>query len=140
MNQLELILKTFQEYEFKEGLDDLFYLSGNLLKEIYPTIMLEYNQDTAFFMALKTLLESGDISLFYNLNFEDLSRDGELLTGSAEEQIKQLKQVWIGSDAINKMDEENNYIGWYFLIQCPYALAHKIYDKDGNFERWFCTG
>ncbi|MFW6496629.1 hypothetical protein ACOCIL_02395 [Acinetobacter baumannii] len=52
MNQLELILKTFHEYEFKEGLDDLFYLSGNFLKEIYPTIMLEYDQDTAFFMAL----------------------------------------------------------------------------------------
>lgn len=43
MNQLELILKTFHEYEFKEGLDDLFYLSGNFLKEIYPTIMLKTN-------------------------------------------------------------------------------------------------
>lgn len=140
MNQLELILKTFHEYEFKEGLDDLFYLCGDFLKEIYPVIKLEYDQDTALFKVLKILLESGDISLFYNLNYEDPSRDGELLIGTAEEQIKQLQQVWIGSFAINKMDEENDYIGWYFLMHCPYALAHKIYNENGNFERWFCTG
>lgn len=140
MKQIELILKTFNEYEFKEGLDDLFYLSGEFLKEIYPTTILEYEQDIAFFMALKSLLDSGNISLFYNLNYEDSSKDGKLLIGTTEEQIKQLQQVWIGSDAINKMDEENDYIGWYFLTHCPYALAHKIYDKNGNFERWFCTG
>lgn len=140
MNQVELILKTFQEYEFKEGLDDLFYLCGNFLKEIYPEIMLEYDQDTAFFNTLKILLDSGDSSLFYNLNYEDPSKDGELLSGNAQEQIKQLQLVWIGSLDINKMDEENDYIGWYFLIYCPYGLAHKIYDEDGNFERWFCTG
>jgi len=140
MNQLELILKTFHEYEFKEGLDDLFYLCGDFLKEIYPVIKLEYDQDTALFKVLKILLESGDISLFYNLNYEDPSRDGELLIGTAEEQIKQLQQVWIGSFAINKMDEENDYIGWYFLMHYPYALAHKIYNENGNFERWFCTG
>lgn len=139
MSQLELILKTFHEYEFKEGLDDLFYLCGNFLKEIDPEVKIEDDQDTAFFKVLKILLESGDISLFYNLNYEDSFRDGELLLGSAQEQIEQLQQVWIGSFAIHQMDQKNNYLGWFFLIHCPYALAHKLYDEDGKFTRWLCT-
>lgn len=106
MNQLELILKTFHEYEFKEGLDDLFYLYGNFLKEIDPEVKLEYKQDIAFFKALKILLESGDISLFYNLNYKESSRDGELLLGSPQEQIEQLQQVWLGSFAIHQMDQK----------------------------------
>ena len=56
MSQLELILKTFHEYEFKEGLDDLFYLCGNFLKEIDPEVKIEDDQDTAFFKVLKILL------------------------------------------------------------------------------------
>lgn len=139
MKQLELILKTFHEYEFKEGLDVLFYLCGNFLKEIDPKVKLEYGQDVSFFKVLKILLESGDISLFYNLNSADPSRDGELLLGSPKEQIEQLQQVWIGSFAIHQMDQKNNYLGWYFLIHCPYALAHKLYDEDGKFVRWLYT-
>jgi len=114
-------------------------LCGNFLKEIDPEVKIEDDQDTAFFKVLKILLESGDISLFYNLNYEDSFRDGELLLGSAQEQIEQLQQVWIGSFAIHQMDQKNNYLGWFFLIHCPYALAHKLYDEDGKFTRWLCT-
>lgn len=37
---------------------------------------------------------------------------------------------------MDKMDEENGYLGWYFLMFFPYSLAHKIYDEHENFLKW----
>ncbi|WP_212749615.1 hypothetical protein [Acinetobacter sp. ANC 3929] len=55
------------------------------------------------------------------------------LTYSPEEQLVLLKEEWVSKA---EMDKENSYLGWYFLIFCPYSLAHKIYDENGNFLKW----
>lgn len=58
------------------------------------------------------------------------------LTGSPKVQLTLLKKVWVGKAEMDKIDEENDYLGWIFLIFCPYSLAHKIYDDNGDFLKW----
>lgn len=137
MNQIYAILKIFQEWHEHMGLEYLWYSSNDELIEFYPDIELEYDPDTAFFKALEVLLKSGDKCLFYNLNNGDPSRDGEHLTVTPEEQVALLKEVWVGKAEMDKMDEANGYLGWYFLIHCPYSLAHKVYDENNNFIKWW---
>ncbi|MEB3768403.1 hypothetical protein [Acinetobacter sp. MD2] len=138
MNQIDAALKHFKEWHPNMGLKYLWFTcDGEMDEENYPDIKFEYDPDTAFFKALKILLDSEDKCLFYNLNSEDPSRDGEHLTCSPEEQFALLKKVWVGKEEMDKMDEENGYLGWYFLILCPYSLAHKIYDENGNFIKWW---
>lgn len=136
MNQTSAILKIFQEWHQNMGLSYLWDATDYELTKFYPELELEYDPDTAFFKALEILLKSGDKCLFYNLNSEDPSRDGEHLTCSPEEQLTLLKKVWVGKEEMDRMDEENGYSGWYFLIFCPYSLAHKIYDENGKFIKW----
>lgn len=138
MNQIDAVLKHFKEWHPKMGLQYLWYsCDGEMDSEDYPEVNFVYSPESAFFKALEILLESGDQCLFYNLNSEDPSKDGELLTVSPLEQLEMLRKVWIGKEAMDKMDEENEYLGWYFLVHIPYSIAHKIYDEHGNFLEWW---
>ena len=137
MNQIEAILNHFEEYSRYMGLNYLWDISDTILKREYPDIEIQYDPDTAFFKSLEVMLNSGNQCLFHNLNGEDPSRDGELLTCSPTEQIKLLKKVWIGKEAMDKMDEENGYLGWWFLNYVPYSLAHKVFDESGQFVKWW---
>ncbi|MCU4337341.1 hypothetical protein [Acinetobacter dispersus] len=137
MNQIDAIIYNLKKYNLTMGLDDLWFAcNSDAVMEDYPDISIEYDPGTAFFKALFVLLESGDWCLFYTLNSHEPSLDGEHLRGSPQEQITLLKQAWVGKAEMDKMDEENGYLGWYFLIHCPYSLAHKIYDKNGCFFKW----
>jgi hypothetical protein len=138
MNQIDTILKYFEKNYYYM---DLVYLwdccDSEVDKEDYPDVTFEYDPDTAFFMVLERLLKSGDHCLIYNLNSEDPSRDGERLTCSPDEQLALLKEVWIGKEKMDQLDEENGYLGWYFLNIIPYSVIHKKYNENGNFLKWF---
>lgn len=137
MNQIDAIIYNLKKYNLTMGLADLWFAcNSDAVKEDHPNISIEYDPEAAFFKALLVLLESGDWCLFYTLNSQEPSLDGEHLTGSPQEQITLLKQAWVGKAEMDKMDEENGYLGWYFLIHCPYSLAHKIYDESGYFLKW----
>ena len=138
MNQIDAILKHFKQWH---SFMDLIYLwdtcSYEVDSEDYPDVIFEYDPETAFFIALERLLKSGNECLTYNLNSEDPSRDGERLTCSPDEQLALLKEVWISKEEMDKLDKEKGYLGWYFLVICPYSLTHKKYDENGNFLEWF---
>jgi len=51
--------------------------------------------------------------------------------------LERLKEIWIGKEKMDKLDEEHGYLGWYFLSICPYSLTQKMFDEDGNFLRWY---
>ena len=137
MNQIEAILTVFDEWHENMGLQYLWYSCDDEFQRTYPNISIEYDPDTAFFKALEEMLNSGDQCLFYNLNSEDPSRDGEQLTTTPQKQLQMLKEVWIGKEAMDRMDKEEGYLGWYFLMYCPYSLAHKIYNEKGQFIKWW---
>ncbi len=137
MNQIDIILKHFKEWHKNMGLRFLWFASDGEAEELYPNIKPEYDSDTAFFKALEVMLNSGDQCLYYNLNSEEPSKNGEHLTATPQEQLNMLKQVWIGKIKMDEMDEENGYLGWYFLMYCPYSLAHKTYDEQGQFIKWW---
>lgn len=137
MNQIHATLKVFQEWHENMGLRDLWFSCDAEVQAFYPDLEMEYESDTAFFKALEVLLESGDQCLFYNLNHEDQSKDGQHLSGTPSEQLSLLKKVWVGKVEMDKMDDENGFLGWYFLLFCPYSLAHKIYDENDVFLRWW---
>lgn len=137
MNQINTILKIFQESHGNSGLRDLWFCCDGEVQAIYPDLKIDFDPDAAFFIVLEILLKSGNQCLFYNLNYKDSSRDGEHLDASPEEQIELLKKVWVGKELMDKMDDENGYLGWFFLIHCPYSLAHKIYDENGVLLKWW---
>ncbi|MCH7312795.1 hypothetical protein [Acinetobacter sp. ANC 3882] len=138
MNQIEVIIHLFQKNSLIKGVGCLWWYACNnaLIQDKHPNTKIEYDSNSAFFKALEILLNCGDYCLFYTLNSEDPLRDGEHLSELPQEQLELLQRVWIDKEAMDKMDEENGYLGWYFLIYCPYSLAHKIYDENGNFIRW----
>lgn len=137
MNQIDAILKHFKEWHPYTGIDYLWCsCDGEMDNEDYPDVKFEYNPDTAFFMALERLLKSGDACLFYSGCTEHPKR-GERLTESPDEQLVLLKEIWIGKEKMDKLDEEHGYLGWYFLAICPYSLTQRMYDEDGSFLRWY---
>lgn len=62
---------------------------------------------------------------------------GKRLTESPDEQLALLKEIWIGKEKMDKLDEEHVYLGSYFLSICPYSLTQKMYDEDGSVLRWY---
>ena len=139
MNQIDAILKQFKTWYSFMDLRHLWYCCDGEIEdnEDYPDVIFEYDPETAFFMALERLLKSGNECLTYNLNSEDSLRDGERLTCSPDEQLALLKEVWIGKEKMDQLDEENGYLGWYFLNIIPYSVIHKKYNENGNFLKWF---
>jgi hypothetical protein len=145
MNQIEAILKVFIEEHSFMGLSYLWLECDNNGFLEAPTILefrskqqiqIEYDPDTAFFKVLQILLEGGQCCLYHNLNGEDPSRDGEHLNSSPIEQVAMYKKAWIGKQAMDEMDEENNYMGWWFLVHAPYSLAWRRPNEQGELKWW----
>ncbi|USA46435.1 hypothetical protein NDN11_17405 [Acinetobacter sp. C26M] len=137
MNQIDAILKHFKEWHPFMGIEYLWHsCDGEMDSEDYPDVKFEYDPDTAFFMALERLLKSGEACLFY-VSCTEHPKKSELLTESPDSQITLLKNAWIGKEEMDKLDKEHDYLGWYFLVHCPYSLIQKQYDEHGNFLRWY---
>jgi hypothetical protein len=145
MSQIDLILKYFIEDSEFSGLRSLWFECDNqdfreastiLESRSNQQIIIEYDPDTAFFKVLLILLEGGQCCLYHNLNGEDPSRDGEHLNSSPIEQVAMYKKAWVGKQAMDAMDEENNYMGWWFLNYARYSLAWRRPNEQGELKWW----
>lgn len=140
MNQINAILKHFKEWHPNMGLQYLWdTCDGEMDSENYPEVIFEYDPDTAFFNALEILLKKGDCCLAYGDVTEDRALIGTVVKELPEKQLEMLKSVWVGKEEMDRMDRENDYLGWYFLVHCPYLLACRKYDSQGNFIEWCPT-
>lgn len=88
-----------------------------------------YNSEQYFFEALKYLLDNQLCKL--RSNSESLPNT-QMETLTPEEQLNLVKEIWVGKKEMDKLDQENQYVGWWFLTSCPYYLAHKRIDEKGN--------
>ncbi|MDO4894458.1 hypothetical protein [Moraxella sp.] len=86
-----------------------------------------------FFLALEFLFAQNYCRLITNDGNKEI--DDEIAKMDAKQACQLLKDIWIGEEAMNKLDEENQYVGWWFRILCPYNIVHRYVDEDGE-ERW----
>lgn len=89
----------------------------------------DYNSEEYFFKSLKYLLDNklcklrSDSECLSNAEIEKLTPD---------KQLSLVKEIWVGKEEMDRLDQENQYAGWWFLTSCPYYLAHKKIDENGN--------
>lgn len=101
----------------------------NWIEKLEEPLNSNYNTEQYFFEALKYLLDNKLCKL--RSNSESLPNT-QMETLTPEEQLNLVKEIWVGKKEMDRLDQENHYIGWWFLTSCPYYLAHKRIDEKGN--------
>lgn len=133
MNQVDTIVNVFLTRCTGLGLDYLWNISNHGWRYDYKDIPTLYNEETAFFLALEYLLTHQKCRLRSNgeiYNNEDIEQM------SPQCQLNLVKEIWIGKNKMDRMDEENECLNWWFLVYCPYYLSHRIINKNGKYT-WF---
>lgn len=135
MKQIELIIHTFLNHHFASELyflwDVVCGVSENRIQP--PCEEIIYDNETAFFLALEFLLAQNYCRLITNDGGKEI--DDEIAKMDAKQACQLLKDVWMGEEAMNKLDEENEYLGWWFVVLCPYNIVHRYTDESGE-EQW----
>ncbi len=134
MKQIALITHTFINEHFAS---ELFFLWDVVCVvgegRIQPCEEIIYDNETAFFLALEYLLVHNYCRLITNDGNKEINK--ALAKMDAKQACQLLKDVWIGEEAINKLDEENQYVDWWFVVLCPYNIVHRCTDESGE-EQW----
>lgn len=135
MKQIELIIHTFLNRHFASELYFLWDVVCGVNKNRIqpPCEEIIYDNETAFFLALELLFAQNYCRLITNDGNKEI--DDEIAKMDAKQACQLLKDVWIGEEAMNKLDEENQYVGWWFRILCPYNIVHRYTDESGE-EQW----
>lgn len=134
MKQIELIIHTFVNHYFASELFflwDVVWAVGE--SRIQPCEEIVYDNETAFFLALELLLAQNYCRLITNDGNEENNK--KIAKMDAKQACQLLKDVWVGEEAMNKLDKENQYVGWWFVVLCPYNLVHRYIDEYGE-EQW----
>lgn len=135
MRSIDLTKLIAQTYLDKCGGMDLSYLWDVALgcygwmDQLETPLNADYNPERYFFEALEHLLDNKLCKLRSNSQSLPNAQMDKL---TPKEQLSLVKEIWIGKDEMDKLDRENDYMGWWFLVHCPYYLAHKMTDEKGE--------